>query len=62
MVGFSLIDINNKYCMCNILMQVDKGNGFFFDPEKLNNPKEMEIDYEAVERYMDTVRITLLVI
>ncbi len=59
MVGYSLIDINNKLSMCNLLMQIDKGNGFFYDSEKMNNPKETEIDYEAVERYMDTVSLTL---
>lgn len=42
--------------MCNILLQLDRGNGFFYDPEKVNNPKEMEIDYEAVERYIESVR------
>ena len=54
LVGFSLIDINNKMTMCNVLGQLDKGNGFFFDPEKVQNPKEMDIDYEAVDRYIES--------
>eukprot|EP00347_Sterkiella_histriomuscorum_P009593 403340612 len=54
LVGFSLIDINNKMTICNILQQLDKGNGYFLDPEKVQNPKEMEIDYEAVDRYIDS--------
>ncbi len=57
LVGFNLIDITNKLCVCNIVMQIDKGNGWFYDAEKVGNPKEMEIDYEAVEKYVDTVRL-----
>lgn len=40
--------------MCNLLMQIDRTNGYFYDPEKLRNEKETQIDYEAVERYIDT--------
>ena len=43
--------------MCNLIMLIDKANDFFYDPEKINNPKEAEIDYEAIERYVECVRI-----
>lgn len=46
LVGYSLLDISDKISMCNILMRVDKGNGYFWDPEKMKNPKEKAIDYE----------------
>ena len=55
LVGYTMIDINNKLSMCNIVMQIDKANGYFYDPDKVNNPKEMEIDYESVEKYFETV-------
>ena len=46
LVGYSLLDISDKISMWNVLMRVDKGNGYFWDPEKMKNPKEKEIDYE----------------
>jgi hypothetical protein len=55
MVGYTLLDINNKFSMCNILMLVDKSNGYFYDPEKLSNAKEREIDYDFIENYFRTV-------
>ncbi|CDW81105.1 UNKNOWN [Stylonychia lemnae] len=51
-VGFSLIDITNKMTLCYILKLLDEGNGYFYDPDKVTNPKEMEIDYEAVTNYI----------
>ena len=30
-------------------MRIDKGNGYFYDPEKMSNAKEKEIDYEQIE-------------
>ena len=59
LVGFSFLDIHNKFSMCNILMQVDKANGYFFNPEKLNNPKEREIDYDFIENYFRTVSTSI---
>lgn len=53
MVSYTLIDITNKLLMANILMQIDSQNGYFYDPQKLANPKEREIDYEGVGQYMD---------
>ena len=46
LVGYNLLDIHDKFSMCNILMRIDKGNGYFYDPEKISNPKEKAIDYE----------------
>jgi len=54
LVGYTLLDIHNKFSMCNVLMLVDKSNGYFHDPEKVKNPKEREIDYEAIEDYFRT--------
>jgi hypothetical protein len=48
MVSYTLIDITNKLLMANVVMQLDSQNGYFYDPQKLANPKEREIDYEAV--------------
>jgi hypothetical protein len=36
-------------------MKIDKGCGYFLDPEKVNNPKEREIDYEFIENYFCSV-------
>jgi hypothetical protein len=55
LVGFSFLDIHNKLSMCNVLMLIDKANGFFFHPDKITNPKENEIDYESIENYFRTV-------
>lgn len=51
LVGYALLDIHDKFSMCNILMKIDKANGYFLEPEKINNPKEKEIDYEFIENY-----------
>ena len=53
MVSYSMIDIHNKMSMCNIVMQLDQANGYFYDPQKLKNPKETEIDYERLKDYME---------
>ena len=53
LVGFCIVDIHDKVSMCNIIMQIDKANGYFYDPEKTSNPKEMEIDYDSVREYYD---------
>ncbi len=50
-----MLDIHNKLSMCNILMLLDKANGYFHDPQKTSNPKEMEIDYESVQNYIESV-------
>lgn len=49
MIGFTLLDINDKFNMCNIIMMIDKSNGYFYHPEKVKNKKEQEIDYEQIE-------------
>lgn len=48
MVAYTLIDITNKMLMANIMLQIDSANGYFYDPQKLANPKEQEIDYEGL--------------
>ena len=53
LVQYSLIDITNRLSMCHVLMQLDNANGYYHDPQKLANPKEMEIDYEAVKEYYE---------
>lgn len=57
LIGFSLLDIHDKFSMCNILMMIDKGNGYFYDSEKMKNKKEREIDYDFIENYFRTVTI-----
>ena len=32
LVGYTLLDIHDKLSMCNVLMQIDKSNGYFLDP------------------------------
>lgn len=55
LIGYSLLDIHDKFSMCNILMMIDKGNGYFYDSQKMQNPKEREIDYDSIENYFRTV-------
>ena len=38
-------------------MHIDKANGFFYHPDKINNPKEREIDYNSIEDYFRTVSL-----
>jgi len=35
--------------MTHALMRIDKANNYFMQPQRLENKKENEIDYEAVE-------------
>jgi hypothetical protein len=53
LVSYQMIDINNKMCMANIVMLMDQANGFFHDPQKVTNPKEMEVDYESLRDYIE---------
>lgn len=48
-----MIDITDKMSMCHIVMQMDQANGYFYDPQKVANPKEMEIDYESLKEYFE---------
>lgn len=53
MVSYSMIDINDRMFMCNIVMLLDQANGYFYDAQKMENPKETEIDYESLKEYME---------
>ena len=53
LVQYLLLDITNRLSMCHVLLQLDTTNGFFHDPQKVSNPKEMDIDYEAVKDYYE---------
>lgn len=53
LVQYTMIDITNKMLMAHILMKLDQANGYFLDPQKVNNPKEMEIDYESLKDYYE---------
>jgi hypothetical protein len=35
-------------------MKIDKANSFYSQPTRLENPKETQLDYEAVEQYFDS--------
>lgn len=59
LVGYVLMDIHDKFSMCNVLMRIDKSNGYFYDAEKVKNPKEREIDYEFIQNYFETVRFMI---
>ena len=54
LVGYSILELDNKFSMCNILMKIDKGNGYFYHPDKQENEKEKQIDYEAIENYFQS--------
>ena len=45
--------------MCNLLGKIDEANGYFYDPQKVTNPKEMEIDYESIKDYFEHVSILM---
>lgn len=51
MVGFSLLDISDKFSMAYLLGQIDKANGYFYTPERMKNKKEQEIDYDNLNEY-----------
>ena len=53
LVQYSLVDITNRLSLCHLLLHLDSTNGYFHDPQKVTNPKEMEIDYEAVKDYYE---------
>lgn len=53
LVQYTMIDITNKMLMAHILMKLDEANGYFLDPQKVSNPKEMEIDYESLKDYYE---------
>ena len=48
-VAFNLVDLTDRMSMTNAIMKIDKANSFFNQHERLNNPKETAIDYDAVE-------------
>jgi len=54
-VGFCLLDISDKYLLSHVVGQLDKGNGFHYSDVKNGNEKEMQIDYEAIATYIETV-------
>lgn len=37
--------------MSHALMKIDKANSFFMQDARLSNPKETQLDYEAIEQY-----------
>ena len=53
LVQYTMIDITNKMLMAHILMKLDQANGYFLDPQKVQNVKEMEIDYESLKEYYE---------
>lgn len=53
LVQYTMVDITNKMLMAHILMKLDQANGYFLDPQKVSNPKEMEIDYESLKDYYE---------
>ena len=54
MSGYLLLDLTSREMLCYIIMQIDKSNGYFEQPEKVKNEKEMAIDYETVDRFVQT--------
>lgn len=52
MSGYMLLDLTSRELLCYIIMQIDKSNGYFDQPEKVKNEKEMAIDYETVDRFV----------
>ena len=52
--GYLLLDLSSRELICHIVGRIDKANGYFEQPEKVKNPKEAAIDYQAVEMYVDT--------
>ena len=54
MDGYLMLDITSRELICYIIGKVDKANGYFDQPEKVKNPKEAAIDYQAVEWYVQS--------
>lgn len=54
MDGYLLLDITSRELICHIVGKIDKANGYFDQPEKVKNPKEAAIDYQAVEWYVSS--------
>ena len=52
-VQYTLIDITNRLSICHLVWLLDNQNGFLADPQRVGNPKETEIDYEAVKDYYE---------
>lgn len=52
--GYLLLDLTKRELLCHILGRIDKANGYFDQPEKVKNPKETAIDYQACEWYVQT--------
>ena len=52
--GYLLLDLTKRELLCHILGRIDKANGYFEQPEKVKNPKETAIDYQACEWYVQT--------
>jgi len=52
--GYLLLDITSREFICYIIGNIDKANGYFEQPEKVKNPKEAAIDYNAIEMYVQT--------
>jgi len=50
-VSFTLVDITNNMSMTHAIWKIDKANQFFDQPSRVENPKETELDYEAIEQY-----------
>lgn len=52
--GYLLLDLTSRELICHIVGKIDKANGYFEQPEKVKNQKEMAIDYQAVDWYVQT--------
>ena len=48
-VAFNIVDIRDRMSLTHIQMRIDTANGYFMQPQRLQNEKETKLDYEAVE-------------
>ena len=46
-----MVDITDKMSMTHAILRLDKSNQFFEQPCRLENKKETEIDFDAIEQY-----------
>lgn len=53
-VAFSLVDITNRLSVTHSVLKIDRCNGYFNQADRTSNPKETQIDYEAVEQYYES--------
>lgn len=56
--GYLLLDLTQRELICHILGRIDKANGYFEQPEKVKNPREAAVDYQAAEWYVQTEAVS----